>query len=122
MSLAIAICAMAAFGFAFHTFSVMAALGTLTGLAREAQRILFDPLLSDDDKEPLVQRASKDMFLAIGRMLVRLGICLAAAIAVIWFAELIGLASFAEIFAWVLSWQLLLAAFAALGVIWWLRR
>lgn len=122
MALAVAILAILAFALLFARTGIARVTSGALGIARTAQQTMFDPALGDEQKEPLIQKAAGDMFSHALQIAVRLFICLAAPLALVYLAELAGVASIEDSMAWLLSWQLLLAACLLFGGLWWLRR
>ena len=121
--LVVGLAAIAAFVAVFHVSGLVArALAALT-VARETMAVIADKTLDDEEKEPLVQQAALRLFGQFGLITLTGIVVLAVPGVVMWGGDLIGLAPFAAVSDFLLSWEVIIAAtMAILAVVWLVRR
>ncbi len=115
--------AIAAFVAVFHVSGLVArALAALT-VAREAMAVIADKTLDDEEKEPLVQRAALRLFGKLGLITLTAIVVFAVPGLVMWGGDLIGLAPFATVSGFLLSWEVIIGAtLTILTAVWLVRR
>ena len=121
--LVVGLVAIAAFVAVFHVSGLVArALAALT-VAREAMAVIADKTLDDEEKEPLVQRAALRLFGQFGLITLTAIVVLAVPGVAMWGGDLIGLAPFAAVSDFLLSWEVIIGATVAiLAAVWLVRR
>ena len=121
--LVVGLVAIAAFVAVFHVSGLVArALAALT-VAREAMAVIADKTLDDEEKEPLVQRAALRLFGKFGLITLTAIVVFAVPGLVMWGGDLIGLAPFATVSDFLLSWEVIIGAtLTILTAVWLVRR
>ncbi|MEM9736164.1 MAG: hypothetical protein AAF908_06120 [Pseudomonadota bacterium] len=104
----VAALAVAAFAAAFQASGLMGQVMGAGRLAREAAAVMGDKTLSDEEKEPRVQKAALGLFGAFGRIFLRSILVLVPPIAVLWGADAAGFTTLAELEAFFLDWRVIL--------------
>ncbi len=117
--LIVGLAAIAAFVAVFHVSGLVArALAALT-VARETMAVIAYKTLDDEEKEPLVQRAALRLFGEFGLITLTAIVVFAVPGLVMWGGDLIGLAPFAAVFDFLLSWEVSIGATVAILVALW---
>jgi hypothetical protein len=108
--LAIAAAAAVAFlaGLAFS--GLVPAAMTAIRISNAAMRTIRDPVLDDEAKEKLVQRAALDLLVASLSIAIRVAAALCLPALVVFFAELAGLAGQAEVYTLMLTWEFIIGS------------
>ncbi len=121
--LIVGLAAIAAFVAVFHVSGLVArALAALT-VARETMTVIADKTLDDEEKEPLVQRAALRLFGQFGVITLTAIVLLVVPGVVMWGGDLIGLAPFAAVSHFLLSWEVIIGATVAiLAAVWLVKR
>jgi hypothetical protein len=120
--LVVGLAAIAAFAAVFHVSGLVARALAALAVARETMAVIGDKTLDDEDKEPLVRRAALRLFGQFGLMTLAAIVVLAVPGAVVWGGDLIGLAPFAAVSDFLLSWEVIVGATVAILAAVWLTR
>ncbi len=95
---------------AFHVSGLVARAQVVVTLTRQTLAVISDKALDDVEKERAVQRAALGLFRQFMVMAGTAIVVLAMPAVVMWGGELIGLASFAAVSGFLLSWQVIIGA------------
>lgn len=90
--------------------------------ARASLGALRDAGRSDEEKEILLQRHAKDLFVLFLAITAGCTAALLVPVAVLWLLDMAGVVPLAEVLAFTLSWQFIAGSIVLVLPLWWLAR
>lgn len=119
---AVGIAAIAVFALAFQYSGLVERSLAAMAVARDTMAIIGDKSLDDDEKEPLVQKAAIRLLGYFAVLTLISLLVLAAPALLMWLGQLAGIASFAAVSDFLLSWQVIVGATVLMIAVIWIAR